>query len=145
MSLLARNRRQIFYHLKKARNWYGFDLNVSILLSHHFFLVTFSNILLCCHFNFASRSVLFSPFFCKLDIIFFSIREREISVVSGSERAVYKWNIHGFIHLVRTQKIFRKTKIPDPLIRTRTCAYYGVRNVSFSENFAYALNGWSPI
>ena len=26
------------------------------------------------------------------------------------------------------------------LIRTRTCAYQGVRNVSFSENFAYLLN-----
>ena len=23
-----------------------------------------------------------------------------------------------------------------------TCAYQGVRNVSFSENFAYVLNGW---
>ena len=22
------------------------------------------------------------------------------------------------------------------------CAYQGVRNVSFSENFAYVLNGW---
>ena len=26
----------------------------------------------------------------------------------------------------------------------RTCAYQRVRNVSFSENFAYVLNGWSP-
>ena len=25
---------------------------------------------------------------------------------------------------------------------TRTCAYQGVRDVSFSENFAYVLNGW---
>ena len=25
-------------------------------------------------------------------------------------------------------------------IRTRTCAYQGVRNVSFPENFAYVLN-----
>ena len=25
----------------------------------------------------------------------------------------------------------------------RTCTYQGVRNVSFSENFAYVLNGWS--
>ena len=24
-----------------------------------------------------------------------------------------------------------------------TCAYQGVRNVSFSENFAYVLNGWA--
>ena len=29
-----------------------------------------------------------------------------------------------------------------PLIRTRTCAYQGVRNVNFSENFAYVLNEW---
>ena len=45
----------------------------------------------------------------------------------------------SFIKYVR--KIFRKTNISNPLIRTRTCAYQGVRNVSFSENFAYVLNG----
>ena len=27
------------------------------------------------------------------------------------------------------------------LIRTRTCAYQGVRNVRFSQNFAYVING----
>ena len=37
-------------------------------------------------------------------------------------------------------KIFRKTNISYPLIRTRSWAYQGVRNVSFSENFAYLLN-----
>ena len=43
-----------------------------------------------------------------------------------------------FIKYVR--KISLKT-ISNPLIRTRTCAYQGVRNVSFSENLAYVLNG----
>ena len=43
------------------------------------------------------------------------------------------------IHLVRTQN-FLKTNVSYPLIHTRTCAYQGVRNVSFSENFAYVLN-----
>ena len=33
-------------------------------------------------------------------------------------------------------QIFRKTNISYPLIRTRTCAYQGVRNVSFLENLA---------
>ena len=33
------------------------------------------------------------------------------------------------------RKIFQKTNI--------SCAYQGVRNASFSENFAYVLNGWS--
>ena len=27
--------------------------------------------------------------------------------------------------------------------KLRMCAYQGVRNVSFSEKFAYVLNGWS--
>ena len=48
----------------------------------------------------------------------------------------------GIIHLVRTQN-FSKTTISHPLIRTLTFAYQGVRNVSFSENFAYVLNEWS--
>ena len=46
--------------------------------------------------------------------------------------------------IMYVRKIFRKTNISNPLIRTRTCAYKGVGNVSFSENFAYVLNGWSP-
>ena len=45
-----------------------------------------------------------------------------------------------FIHYIR--KIFRKTNISNPLIRTHTCAYQGVTNVSFSENFACVLNKW---
>ena len=48
----------------------------------------------------------------------------------------------GVIHQVCTQ-IFRKTNISNLLIHTRTCAYQEVRNVSFSEDFAYVLiNGW---
>ena len=38
------------------------------------------------------------------------------------------------IYLVGTQNS-QKTGIFYPLIRTRTSAYLGVRNVSFSENF----------
>ena len=38
-------------------------------------------------------------------------------------------------------KFFKKTNISNPMIRTRTW----VRNVSFSENFAYVLNGWPHI
>ena len=40
------------------------------------------------------------------------------------------------------RKIFQKANISNTLIRTRTCMYQGVRNVSFSVNFAYLLNGW---
>ena len=38
-------------------------------------------------------------------------------------------------------KIFWKTNISNSLIRTRTCAYQGVRNVSFAKNVAYVLYG----
>ena len=37
------------------------------------------------------------------------------------------------------QKISEKLTF-SPLIRTRTCAYQGIRNVGFSENFANVLN-----
>ena len=36
----------------------------------------------------------------------------------------------------KAHQIFRETNISYPLIRTRTCAYQGVRNVCFSENLA---------
>ena len=41
------------------------------------------------------------------------------------------------------RKIFQKTNISNPLMRIRTCAYKGVRNVSFLKNFAYILYGRS--
>ena len=37
-------------------------------------------------------------------------------------------------------KIFQKANISYPLIRTCTCTYQRVRNVSFSENFPNILN-----
>ena len=38
-------------------------------------------------------------------------------------------------------KFSEKTNISNPLIRTRTCTYQGIKNVSFSEDFANVLNG----
>ena len=49
--------------------------------------------------------------------------------------------LFGLIHLVRTQN-FPKISffvLPD----TCTCAYQGVRNISFLKNFAYMLHEWS--
>ena len=46
-------------------------------------------------------------------------------------------------HFGRAQK-FPKTNISYSLISSCTCSYLGVRNVIFSENFAYVLNRWSP-
>ena len=43
---------------------------------------------------------------------------------------------------VKHAKFSEKTNISYPLIRTRTCAYRGVRNARFSENlerFAFLL------
>ena len=42
--------------------------------------------------------------------------------------------------LINYAKIYQKTSISYPRIRTRMCAYQRVRNVSFSENFAYVPN-----
>ena len=36
----------------------------------------------------------------------------------------------------KASQIFRKTNISYTLMRTRTCAYLGVKNVCFSENLA---------
>ena len=49
----------------------------------------------------------------------------------------YDFDIEA-IHLVRTQN-FPETNTSHHLIRTRTCTFQGVRNVSFLETFAYAL------
>ena len=41
------------------------------------------------------------------------------------------------------RKVFQKTDISYPLIHPPTCAYQGVKNSSFSENFVYVPNEWS--
>ena len=66
---------------------------------------------------------------CECDIISISATDNELLI-----------DLRGH-PLVRTvRKSFRKTNISNPLIRTRACAYQGVRNVSFLETFAYVLN-----
>ena len=49
----------------------------------------------------------------------------------------------NFVYLVH-KRIFPKINISYPLIRTRTCAYQGVKNFSFLEKCAYVLNKWFP-
>ena len=41
------------------------------------------------------------------------------------------------------RKILTKTSVVRPIF-TRSCSYLGVRNVSFSEHFAYVLNERPP-
>ena len=60
---------------------------------------------------------------------------REIKVVLGSRKVI---TCARAIYLVRTQT--RNGKISYPLIRTRTCAYQGVKNITSLETFAYVLN-----
>ena len=61
--------------------------------------------------------------------------------ISGSNlKAVRNGDILKGSSIQYVRKIFRKTNISDPLIRSRTCAYQWVRNVSFSEKFAYVSN-----
>ena len=43
---------------------------------------------------------------------------------------------NGCFKKKKTRQILQKTNIPYPLIRTRTCAYQGVRKVHFSRNLA---------
>ena len=42
----------------------------------------------------------------------------------------------------KVHQIFRKPIISNPLIRTRMCAYQGVRNVCFSQNLMRFFRYW---
>ena len=68
-------------------------------------------------------------------------REKDWTIFDPLSANPTKWSntIKQFIGCCR-----RKTIISNPLIRTCTCSYQGVRIVSFSQNFAYVLNRWSP-
>ena len=45
-------------------------------------------------------------------------------------------NLKTGIEENKTRQIFRKTNFSYPLIRTCTCAYQGIRNVSFFGKFS---------
>ena len=64
-----------------------------------------------------------------------------ICLLAENHKMTVRMKGRSFIYYVR--KIFQKTNISYPLIRICTCAYQRVRNVSFSENFAYVLHEWS--
>ena len=65
--------------------------------------------------------------------IFFSVNKRTPAVMFSYN--LEKWYTWFWIN------IFRKTNISYPLIRTRKCAYLGLRN-SFLENFGNVLYEW---
>ena len=48
-----------------------------------------------------------------------------------------------WIYSFSTYAEFRKTNISYSLIRTHTCAYQEVKNISYSWNFVSILNEWS--
>ena len=63
---------------------------------------------------------------------YYSKNNRKLSQ-KNALAAFYQMNIIGFD--LRGQPLSTYTKFSE------ICAYQGVRNVSFSENFAYVLNG----
>ena len=75
-----------------------------------------------------------------------NIQERKNLLVETTTFGSAYWSII-FPKVIRDHpfgtyaKISKKLTFLTPLIRTRTCAYQGVKNVSFSENFAYIANG----
>ena len=91
-----------------------------------------------------------SVLYFLLEVLFFLIF---LSIIQKKEK--WSWLVNGLkfvlflLFLVRDysfstySKFSEKTNFSYLLIRTRICAYQGVRNVRFSENFAYVLNEWS--
>ena len=115
-------------------------------------------------FNSASERVHFSlsvsdplkgsaDYYLKMDI-FGSMKKNVLEWIRASKIGfswpkIYQERIPAGVHSFSAYAIlfyffFEKTNIFYPLISTRTCAYQEVRNISFSENFAYILNEWSP-
>ena len=60
-------------------------------------------------------------------------------------RIKFTWYFNIRDHSFSTYASFRRINISYPLICRRTRAYQWIRHVSFSENFAYVINEWSPI
>ena len=65
----------------------------------------------------------------------------QVLVLTERKKILFSFGFRGHPFSTYT-KFSEKLIFLTPLIRTRTCTYQGVRNVTFSENFAYVLNGW---
>ena len=61
------------------------------------------------------------------------------SILSGLRE--YKMSRREGTTINYVRKIFRKTNISTPMIRTRTCAHQGVRNIGFLEDFCMRRYG----
>ena len=99
----------------------------------HFFIT--KNLRLFCikHQNWGFRSFEINPHFSKnvlsSKLITFFLKFVGDNVKCRISKRVLQEN--------KERQIFQKTNIAYPLIRTRACAYQGVRNVCFSENVAF--------
>ena len=93
------------------------------------------------------KETLVQVFSCEFCEIFKNIFLQNTSgrllliVVFGSSKYAFAINIRDY-SFSRYAIFSEKINIFCPQIRTPTCAYQGVRNVSFSDNFAYLLNEW---
>ena len=76
---------------------------------------------------------------CLLTHLMPLVKTKSLLMFSGGTE-IGPWHEMG-LSIKYVRKIFRKTNTSNPLMRARTCAYQGVRNISFSENFAYVLHG----
>ena len=114
------------------------DKSVWVIMNNQFWFLRYRWFISCYLFIFLSIQVISTLKFSFLFWIQSSSRLLHINV--ELEIFLMLW----ISHLELSQN-YPKTNISYPLIRTRTCAYQRVRNVSFSENFGNVLNEWSLI
>ena len=80
-------------------------------------------------------------FFSKCDPVSKKLRTwSHLLKKSLMENFIFR-TVSWIIHWASSQN-FLKNSYSYPLIRTRTCTYQSVRNISFSENFANVLDEW---
>ena len=70
----------------------------------------------------------------------FPLKKSENQMLSDVSEGYRKYLTVSGHSLSTYAKFSEKLTFLVPLIRTRTCAYQEVRNVCFSENFAYVFN-----
>ena len=62
------------------------------------------------------------------------------NLILGHDIVVSYIVVYGIIHLIRSQKLSKKLIYLTLLIRARTYAHQGVRDIGFSENDPYLLS-----
>ena len=126
--LLFKIKYRSFHVTNEYYAWYSQSVPATSANTQYFFNMSNENTRI--RGKFRNRSN--DEIFCKISYNSVQLLVANLANAANTALHMFKAKDKG-LFILYLRKIFRKTNISYPLVRTRTCAYQGVRNVSFEN------------